>query len=84
MKTVRDILAVKGREVWTIELEATVFDAMKRMAEKEVGALLVADGPKLVGIISGTNQQQPQFALSHKAAISKRLSDVRFTLESGH
>jgi len=52
MKTVRDILAVKGREVWTIELEATVFEAMKRMAEKEVGALLVADGPKLVGLIS--------------------------------
>ena len=52
MKTVRDILAVKGREVWTLELEATLFDAMKRMEEKEVGALLVADGPKLVGIIS--------------------------------
>src|SRR5690242_7041667 len=52
MKTVRDILAVKGREVWTIELEAALFDAMKRMAEQEVGALLVADGPKLVRIIA--------------------------------
>jgi CBS domain-containing protein len=52
MKTVRDILAVKGRDVWTVDLDATVFEALSRMAEKEVGALMVMDGPKLVGIIS--------------------------------
>lgn len=52
MKTVRDILMVKGRDVWTVDLEATVFEALSRMAEKEVGALMVMDGAKLVGIIS--------------------------------
>ena len=52
MKTVRDILTVKGRDVWTVDLGATVFEALSRMAEKEVGALMVMDGPKLVGIIS--------------------------------
>lgn len=52
MKTVRDILIVKGRDVWTVDLEATVFEALSRMAEKEVGALMVMDGAKLVGIIS--------------------------------
>jgi CBS domain-containing protein len=52
VKTVRDILMVKGREVWTVDLEATVFEALSRMAEKEVGALMVMDGAKLVGIIS--------------------------------
>ena len=52
MKTVRDILIVKGRDVWTVDLEATVFEALSRMAEKEVGALMVLDGAKLVGIIS--------------------------------
>jgi CBS domain-containing protein len=52
MKTVRDILAVKGRDVWTVDLDATVFEALSRMAEKEVGALMVMDGPRLVGIIS--------------------------------
>ncbi|HYT56893.1 MAG TPA: CBS domain-containing protein [Verrucomicrobiae bacterium] len=52
MKTVRDILMVKGRDVWTVDLDATVFEALSRMAEKEVGALMVMDGPRLVGIIS--------------------------------
>jgi CBS domain-containing protein len=52
VKTVRDILMVKGRDVWTVELDATVFEALSRMAEKEIGALMVMDGPRLVGIIS--------------------------------
>jgi CBS domain-containing protein len=52
VKTVRDVLTVKGRDVWTVDLEATVFEALSRMAEKEIGALMVMDGPRLVGIIS--------------------------------
>ena len=52
MKTVRDILEVKGHDVWRVPFEATVFDALQLMAEKEVGALVVVDGPKPVGIIS--------------------------------
>jgi CBS domain-containing protein len=52
MKTVRDILQVKGRNVWRVPFEATVFDALQLMAEKEVGALVVVDGPNPVGIIS--------------------------------
>jgi CBS domain-containing protein len=52
VKTVRDILMVKGRDVWTVDLDATVFEALSRMAEKEIGALMVMDGPRLVGIIS--------------------------------
>jgi CBS domain-containing protein len=43
---------VKGRDVWTVDLDATVFEALSRMAEKEIGALMVLDGPRLVGIIS--------------------------------
>ena len=52
MKAVRDILAVKGRSVWAVSAEATVFKALQRMAEKEVGALLVMDGEHVAGIIS--------------------------------
>ncbi len=52
MKTVRDILHTKGHDVWCIGLEDTVFEALRRMAEKEVGALVVMDGPRLAGIIS--------------------------------
>jgi CBS domain-containing protein len=52
VKTVRDILEIKGRNVWRVELETTVFEALRLMAEKEVGALVVMDGEKLAGIIS--------------------------------
>jgi CBS domain-containing protein len=52
MKKVRDVLGVKGRDVWTINATASVFDALKRMAEKEIGALVVLEERKIVGIIS--------------------------------
>ncbi len=52
MKSVRDILKVKGTEVWCVEPDATVFDALRRMAEKEVGALVVTEGAQVVGLIS--------------------------------
>ena len=52
MKTVRDILKVKGIDVWCVEPDATVFDALQRMAEKEVGALVVMQDAQVVGLIS--------------------------------
>jgi CBS domain-containing protein len=52
MKTVRDILEGKGRQVWSIEPDVTVFDALQLMADKEIGALPVMAGGRLVGIIS--------------------------------
>jgi len=52
MKTVADILETKGREVWAIDPETIVFDALKTMADKNVGALVVLDGAKVAGILS--------------------------------
>lgn len=53
MQKVRDILKAKTKEVWSISPKATVFDALKLMAEKEVGALMVMDRrKKVVGIIT--------------------------------
>jgi CBS domain-containing protein len=52
MKTVSDILQIKGREVWTITPETIVFDALKALADRNVGALVVLDGAKVVGILS--------------------------------
>ena len=50
--SVSAILAHKGLAVWAIASSATVFEAIQLMAEKNVGALPVMDGEKLVGIIS--------------------------------
>jgi CBS domain-containing protein len=52
MKTVRDILEVKGRMVWSVNPGSTVFDALSLMAEKEMGALVVLDEARVAGIIS--------------------------------
>lgn len=52
MKIVRDILQVKGSQVWSIPPDRSVFDALTLMAEKNVGALVVLDGDRVVGIIS--------------------------------
>ncbi len=50
--TISEILNHKGGNAWAISPEATVFAAVQMMADKNVGALLVTEGGKLVGIIS--------------------------------
>jgi CBS domain-containing protein len=52
MKTVNHVLQAKGRQIWSIAPDASVFDALRLMADKEVGALLVLETGKLVGIVS--------------------------------
>jgi CBS domain-containing protein len=52
MKLVQHLLDRKGTEVITISGDASVFDAIKLMADREVGSLLVMDGDKLRGIVT--------------------------------
>ena len=52
MKTVKELLQAKGYDVWTIAPDASVYDALRLMADKNVGAVLVIDGGNLVGILS--------------------------------
>ena len=52
MKIVRDILREKGSTVWTIGPEASVYEALSLMADKNLGAVLVMDSSNLVGILS--------------------------------
>ncbi len=52
MKTVRQLLKEKGREVWSVSPYETAYRALEVMAEKNVGALLVIRDGRLVGIFS--------------------------------
>ena len=52
MTTMQQLLDQKGRKIWSIHQDATVFDAIAKMAEKNIGSLVVMDGEKLVGIIT--------------------------------
>ena len=52
MTTVRQILEKKGADVHSVGPEMTVYDALKVMSQKNVGAVLVRSGAELVGILS--------------------------------
>jgi CBS domain-containing protein len=52
MKTVRDLLDVKGGNLWSVAPDQTVYEALALMAEREVGAVLVFEGGRMVGILS--------------------------------
>ncbi|MGI8669863.1 MAG: CBS domain-containing protein [Aridibacter sp.] len=52
MKLVRHILDTKGNEIWHTTPEDSVLDAIKLMAEKKIGALLVMENENLSGIVS--------------------------------
>ena len=52
MRTVERLLEVKGYDIWSITPDASVYEAVKLMADKAIGALLVLESGKLVGIIS--------------------------------
>ncbi|SFK38510.1 CBS domain-containing protein [Lysobacter sp. cf310] len=52
MRTVRQLLEAKASEVFAIGPDAPVIDAIRLMAEKRIGAVLVMEGPRLTGILS--------------------------------
>ncbi|MEN4041829.1 MAG: CBS domain-containing protein [Anaerolineaceae bacterium] len=52
MATVNDVLAQKGQQVWYVTPQTTLRDALKLMAGKNIGAVIVLDGDQVVGILS--------------------------------
>ncbi|MDI9849294.1 CBS domain-containing protein [Rhodoblastus sp. 17X3] len=52
MTTIRQLLQEKGGELVTIGPDAKVFDAIKAMADRNVGALVVMEGGRMVGLIT--------------------------------
>jgi CBS domain-containing protein len=52
LDTAESLLKSKGHEIWSVHPDASVYDALVMMADKEAGALLVMENDELVGIIS--------------------------------
>ena len=52
MNTVQKLLKIKGKQVWTISKESTVFNGLKLMAQKQIGSLVVIEGSQVVGIFT--------------------------------
>jgi len=51
-ETIEWILRNRSGAIWTTAPDATVYDALALMAEKEIGALMVMQGPRLLGVVS--------------------------------
>ena len=52
MTTIAQLLNTKGDQIWSVEPKATIFEALEIMSEKGIGALLVMEDGKLMGIFS--------------------------------
>jgi CBS domain-containing protein len=75
MQTIAEILRDKGSEVWSVSPDEVILDALKIMAEKGVGALLVMDNDKLVGIISERDYAR-KVALEGRSSRESKVSEI--------
>ncbi|MFB3779187.1 MAG: CBS domain-containing protein [Bryobacteraceae bacterium] len=73
--TVRSILKAKGGAVWSVRPETSVFDALKLMAEKEVGAVVVVSGAELIGVFSERDYAR-KLVLQGKSSRDTRVAEV--------
>ncbi len=75
MTTVRQLLNQKGGKIWSTKPDATVFDAVAKMAEKDIGSLVVMDGDELVGIITERHYAR-NVVLKGKASPATPVRDI--------
>jgi IMP dehydrogenase len=75
MGRVADLLRAKGRTVHTIESRATVYDAVKRMVDQNVGSLLVVDGAEVRGIITERDYLR-EIALKGRTSKTTPVSEI--------
>jgi CBS domain-containing protein len=73
--TVSALLHLKGSEVWSVPPETTVFDAIKLMADKNIGALLVMAGGKLMGVFSERDYTR-KIVLQGKTSRETRVREI--------
>ncbi len=75
MKQVSDLLNHKGRDIWSLPPDATVYEAIDQMAQKGVGALLIMEGEQLVGIVSERDYAR-KVILEGKSSRETRVSEI--------
>jgi CBS domain-containing protein len=72
---ISEILNQKGAAVWTIAPDATVFEAIQLMAEKNIGAVLVTERDKLLGILSERDYTR-KVALKGKSSKETKVREI--------
>lgn len=75
---VRGILGSKSRDIWSLAPEASVYDAIKLMADKSIGLALVMDGSHLAGVVSERDYAR-KVVLQGRQARSARVGEIMST-----
>ncbi len=75
MATIEEVLAGKGEEVLSIDPDATVFEAIRRMVDANCGSLLVMRGESIVGIISERDYLR-KIALEGRTSKTTRVQEI--------
>ena len=75
MKTISQLVKEKGQNIWWTNPDSKVYDALALMAEKDVGALLVVDSEKLVGIFSERDYAR-KVILKNKSSKNIAVSEI--------
>ena len=75
MNTIRQLLDGKGYDVWSTSPEASVYDALLLLAEKNVGALLVLEDGELAGIVSERDYAR-KVVLQGKASMQTPVREI--------
>lgn len=78
MRTIKHILDRKSRELAIIEPEKTVFEALKLMADKNIGSVIVMDGTRYLGILSERNYAR-QVVLLNKSSKELPVKEIMRT-----
>jgi len=78
MKTIESVMNVKGKEIWSISPDTSVFDALRIMSEKDIGAMPVMQGKRLVGIFSERDYARKVILLG-KSSKNMRVSEIMST-----
>ena len=78
MTMVRQLLKEKGHNIFTVGPDETVFDAIRKMADENIGSLVVCEGKKLLGIITERHYARNVF-LKGRASPSTLVKDVMET-----
>lgn len=78
MYTVQQILQTKGHQVWSVQPDTTVFEALQLMADKNIGAVLVMEKDRLVGILSERDYAR-KVILQERSSKNTQVGDIMTT-----
>lgn len=75
MTTIRQLLREKGHKICSVGPESTVYDAIRKMADEDIGSLVVMEGGKIVGIITERHYAR-NVVLKGRTSPATRVRDI--------